>query len=479
VTPSAGPRRRTLLCAAAALPLLPACTTSSTSKPLDVLVLGAGLAGLSAALSLQTAGMRLRVLEAAPRVGGRILTLDDLPWRPEAGGAQIGAAYVSTIAIAQQLGLQLEANARSPLLADDKLTLHIAGQRMTRTQWAAAAHNPFADAQRALTPDRALAQLIGKSPLPSAASWRDPTFAAHDVPVAALLRTRGLGDEALRLMTVNHSYGSSLDDTALLHLFHVQSNALDAARTSGPVQNIVGGNQRLPRAMAAALGDAVLLSRAAVSVAADSSGVRVRDATGQSHHARLLICALPLPALRAVMFEPALPAAMAQAVRQVPYARVTQLHLHVQRPFWEADGASPYLWSDGPLGRIFPLDRAANGQPAGLVCWAQGAHAASWAALDEAGAAQRVDELLAQVYPASRGAVRLARRVAWHEESGRGGAWANWKPGQITQHAKAVAAPHGLLHFAGEHTGDALRGIEAAVSSGQRAAREVLARLSR
>jgi monoamine oxidase len=446
-------------------------------------VLGAGLAGLAAALSLQAAGARVRVLEAAPRVGGRIHTLDELPWRPEAGGAQIGAAYVSTLAIAQQLGLRLKANARSPLLADDKLLLHIGGQRMTRAQWAAATHNPFADAQRALTPDRALAQLIGKSPLPSAASWRDPAFAAHDVPVLALLRAGGMGDEALRLMTVNHSYGLSLDDTSLLHLFHVQSNAADAARTPGPVQNIVGGNQRLPQAMAAALGDAVLLSRAAVAVAADAAdaadaaGVRVRDATGQTHHARFLICTLPLPALRAVRFEPALPATFAQAVQQVPYARVTQLHLEVQRPFWEADGAAPYLWSDGPLGRLFPLDRGANGQPAGLVAWTQGAHAASWAALDDTSAAQRVADLLAQVYPASRGAVRLARRVAWHEEARTGGAWACWKPGQITQHAKAVAAPHGPLHFAGEHTGEALRGIEAAVSSGQRAAREVLARL--
>jgi monoamine oxidase len=68
-------------------------------------------------------------------------------------------------------------------------------------------------------------------------------------------------------------------------------------------------------------------------------------------------------------------------------------------------------------------------------------------------------------------------RTAWHREPESGGAWANWAPGQVTDFGAALAQPHGRIHFAGEHTGTGLRGIEAAIASGERAADAVLARL--
>jgi monoamine oxidase len=469
-------RRREFVAAAAASTLNAGCASPSRA-PLDVVVLGAGLAGLNAALSLEAAGARVCVLEASARVGGRVHTLDDLPWRPEAGGGQIGAAYQHTLAVAQRLQLALEPNARSPLLRDERLLMHVNGQRLTRTEWLAAANNPLADPLRALTPDRAMARLIGSSPLHSASAWRDAAFHQHDVAADAVLRTRGANEETLRLMAVNNSYGDSLAETSLLQLFHVQSNALDAAQVPGPVQNMVGGNQRLPQAMAAALRGDLLLQRAALRVSAHQHGVVVHDSAGTRHAAGFVVCALPLPAMRQVAFDPGLPAAHAHAVLHVPYARVTQLHVQVLRPFWQDDGLAPYLWSDGPLARMFPIDPQANGQAPGLLVWANGARAAQWDTLDDAAAAAQLMQALAAVYPSARGAVKLVRRIAWHQQPAIGGAWANWRPGQIAGHAAAVAAPHGRLHFAGEHTGAGLRGIEAAMSSGQRAALEVLARL--
>ena len=85
---------------------------SPTVAPLDVIVIGAGLAGLNAALLLEDFGLRVRVLEASARIGGRLYTLDDVAGKPEAGGNQISMAYARTVDTANRLGLKLEPNAR-------------------------------------------------------------------------------------------------------------------------------------------------------------------------------------------------------------------------------------------------------------------------------------------------------------------------------------------------------------------------------
>lgn len=442
----------------------------------DVLVLGAGLAGLNAAHHLEAAGLRVRVLEAAARIGGRIHTLDDLPGRPETGGTQIGAAYTRTVAAVARLDLALETNARSPLLRDDRLVLHVQGRRRTLAEWAGADDNPLPASVRALPPDRALGRLIGPNPLQSVTAWRDAASASIDTPADAALRERGLSDAAQKLLDTSNAYGDTLRETSLLNLYQVQANIAEIVKTPGPVQNVVGGNQRLPEAMARALKSEVLTGHRVAAVAATAQGAEVRCTDGSRHAARFIVGALPLPAMRGIVFEPALPPLLAEAVQGAAYARVTQLHLAVRAPFWEADGSSPYLWSDGPLERIFPQDRAGNGQPATLTVWVNGAGTRRWDGLDDAAASALLEEELTRIWPAARGAVRLARRVAWHTDPMAGGAWINWAPGQIARYAAALGVPSGCLHFAGEHTGTGIRGIEAAMESGERAAREIIQR---
>lgn len=471
-------KRRQALRAAAA-----ASATLMLHRPLwaatdpDVIVLGAGLAGLNAALQLEAFGLRVRVLEASKRIGGRLRTLDEVQGQPEAGGNQIGLAYARTVDTAKRLGVELLPMGRSPLFKDERLVYFIDGRRMSSGEWAASPANPFPPALRPLPPDRALGRLLGANPLKSIGAWRDPANAIYDVPVLDELRAHGLSPAALALLDVNNSYGPTLADTSLLNLHYVQANLAEIMKFRGPTFGVKGGNQRLPEAMAKALKGELRLASRVTEIDSDERGVAVRCADGSRHRARFVVCALPLPALRNVRLRPGLPDRHAQAVSQLAYARVTQIHLDVLEPFWEREGLSPYLWSNGPLERIFPNDEQANGRATSLTVWINGAGTARWDALSDAQATQLAIDELVKVYPKARGAVRMAARVAWHREPLAGGTWANWLPGQISRYARFVDVPHGRVHFAGEHTAHTLRGMEGAMESGERAAAEIMGRL--
>lgn len=464
-------RRRFLYAAAAATLPTPLW---AVSKP-DVIVLGAGLAGLNAALLLEQFGLSVRVLEASQRIGGRLHTLDEVAGHPEAGGTTIGKAYARIVDMANRLGVKLQPSEGSPLLNEQRLVFHIQGRRMSYAEWASAAENPLPAAVRALPPDRALGRLLGVSPLKSVGDWRDSSNFIYDVAVQGELMKRGLSDAAVRLLDANNSYGDTLAETSLLNLYYVQTNLKEIMKFPGPVQGVAGGNQRLPEAMARALRGDLLLGREVASVRTGADSAVVRCADGSRHESRFVVCALPLPALRRVRFNPGLPALHAKAVRQVPYARVTQLHLEVERPFWEAEDVAPFVWSDGPLGRIFANDRQGRGQADSLTVWINGPRAARWDAVKEVDLQRQLDAELARIFPSSRGAVRVARRISWHRSALAGGAWANWLPGQIASFSNVVARPHGPVHFAGEHTSLTLRGMEGAMESGERAAGEILA----
>lgn len=470
-------RRQALQAAAAATTALMLHRPVWAAADPDVIVLGAGLAGLNAALQLEAFGLRVRVLEASNRIGGRLRTLDKIPGHPEAGGNQIGAAYARTVDTAKRLGVELVPMGRSPLFRDDRLVYFIDGRRMSGSEWAASPANPLPPALRPLPPDRALGRLLGANPLKSISAWRDPANFIYDVPVLDELKARGLSSAALALLDVNNSYGPTLADTSLLNLHYVQANFTEIMKFRGPTFSVKGGNQRLPEAMAAALKGELRRDCRVTEIDTDDRGVALRCADGSQHRARFVVCALPLPALRAIRMRPGLPDLLAQAVSQLAYARVTQIHLEVLEPFWEREGLSPYLWSNGPLERIFPNDDKGNGHAESLTVWINGAGTSRWDSLSDAQAAQVAVDELVKVYPNARGAVRMAARVAWHQQPLAGGAWANWRPGQISRYAQIIGLPQGRVHFAGEHTSHTLRGMEGAMESGERAAAEIMGQL--
>ncbi len=465
--------RGALLAAGSLLPL----GLRAADVPLDVVVIGAGLSGLYAAEQLEAAGLKVQVLEGRNRIGGRVYTMDEVPGRPEAGGQTVGPTYGRFIFTALKHGVELETLNFGQGSEPVPQIMDIAGQRLMPADWAGSPLNPLPEALRQLPPDQALLQLLGDPPFANADDWAKPSFSSFDRSLGAFLREQGVSDRAVDLLGVNNNYGRTLDETSLLMMLRVKALLLKGYSTQGGYKVVVGGNQRLPEAMAAALQTPVLQGKVVKAIARDGDGMKVGCEDGASYRARFVLCALPLPALRAIDISPGLPGLQTEATQNIAYGKVTQLHLKVKSPFWKGTGFMPNIWSDGPIERVFATDPEKTGEITNLTIWINGQGAERYEGMAPEALEAAVMEQFYKAMPEAKGSVDVSTVWSWQDSRFSGGSFAVWQPGQITRYANALLQPHGNLFFAGEHTARWASGMEGALESGERAAGEIISRV--
>ncbi|MFK7887528.1 MAG: flavin monoamine oxidase family protein [Gammaproteobacteria bacterium] len=440
----------------------------------SVVVIGAGLSGLYAAQLLADSGAKVTVLEGRDRVGGRVLTLDDVPGRPEAGGQTIGAYYGRMLFLAQKYGLEL--GTIDMTLGDEaiKQIYHVGGERVLPNNWADSKRNPFPAEAKHLLPDRALSQLLGTPPFSNMGEWHKRPYFEFDVSVGEFLRDRGFNEDSMRLLNQTHGYGRTLDQTSLLFMHRNYQIFSAAMQVSYAMRTIKGGNQRLPEAMAAALPGDVLTGRQVTAVRENKRGVEVICADGVRYQADYVVSSLPLATLRHVEFEPKLPPMQREAAAEVPYSQVYQAHFEVTKPFWEGTGFMPNIWSDTVIERVFATDPGYTGALTNLTVWINGEGVEKVKQLPDDKAEKLICEDLFGVLPEARSGVKLRKLFTWNNEAFSNGGFAVWAPGQIKRYVDVVSQPAGRVHFAGEHTARWASGMEGALESGERAAYEIL-----
>lgn len=441
------------------------------ARDADVIVIGAGLAGLQAALLLQDQGLDVLVLEAGDRVGGRVRTLDQLPGRPEAGGSEVGAGYARVRDMLSRLGgLPMESWLKNVQL---EFALHIDGTTMPADQWPDSPLNRLTGAERNTGPmgPFALAGMYTPRPvpLPDLDSWLQPGAAQYDVPYDQFLRQQGASDEALRLLRTQIP-ADSLDGLSALWQLRL-ARFQSAVGSLAGLEKITTGASRLPEGMAGLLRREVRLNTPVAGIDVAGDGVAVTTAAGQRLRAGHCVCSIPLTMLRELGITPALPARQAAAVAEIPQGHNTGVFFLVKQPYWEEDGLPASLWTNTSFGRIFRFSTAD-----GYYLWLNrdGSCNRELRDLDDATVMARTLQELNTLRPSTVGRVEPMAVMNWSRHPWLRGHNAYRAPGQVSRFGDVLGQAHGRLHFAGEHTATLMFGMEGAMESGERAALEIL-----
>ena len=465
----------------------------------EAVVIGAGLAGLNAAVHLQDAGIDVQVVEAQDRVGGRVRSMRELGGNLEAGGTYIGAAYRRVIAAASRHDVKLiDVTPSLKFFREQDLVLD--GEIIRQSEWPVHAANPFPDEDRALMPWSFSRMLTARqNPLEESRNWLDPDQAVHDVSMYQWMRGLGLNDQTIRLgYGLNVSYGEDAHDISALQLLFRAAFSRAQAVPPAPATKLAGGRsapylapktssarargytaadgvQRIPEAMADSLDHPVHYGREVRRIKDDGRQVTVRCECGTRYRAAHAVCALPFTVLRNIALDPPMDGHQWEAVANLPSQSMTQLYFAHKSEFWKEDDIAPSLFTDTAAGMFSAIRNGSDPtQITGFSAWVMGRNAARLDALPPETAGAEVIREIEAVRPPARGQLEFIGRLSWGADPFARGAWAYFRPGQISRFAAAMGAPHGRIRFCGEHLAVANRGMEGAMESGESAAMGII-----
>jgi monoamine oxidase len=437
----------------------------------NVVVVGAGLAGLTAATDLSAAGVDTTVLEARDRVGGRTYGIEAAPgtWI-DAGAAYLGDRHTMLHKTLAGLGLK---TTPTTMTGASRFALH-AGDGTEPGRFPPL--NAVALGELFDRLDELTAAVCVDAP------WLTPDAGSWDSLTAAEWARRNLRHPDARLFFPLFLGEMMAADPAAVSMLHVALylrsgggiSYLNAFEGGAQQDRVDGGAHQICEHLAAGLDEQVLLGRPVHRISQDGTGVTVHS--GQStYRCDAVVVAVPPLLADAIDYRPGLPVRRASA--RTGRGCAVKVHLIYPAPLWRTTGLSGWSVSaEGPLLSTVD-DSPANGSLGVLTGFVTGAEAYRFAALDPDAQRERVLAQARTLFPdlPPPTAVHVTDWVS--AEYSRGCYAALFGPGDWIRCGPHLTTPHGRVHWAGTETSTEYFGLmEGAIRSGHRVAVEVLSR---
>ena len=452
----------------------------------DVLIIGAGLSGLSAAKEITAKGRSVLVLEARNRVGGRMLNHDIGGGHvTELGGQFVGPTQGQLIGLADELGVQ-----RFDCF-DEGLNIYYSnGTKQPFSDQLPTGSAPAGVAPEAAAAVAQLDQMSTQVPVdepwksPNATDWDSQTLYTWLKNNSATPQFMGVASAATEAI-----FGAEPRDVSLLYtLFYIAASGDEQnpgtfernfnTRGGAQQQRFVGGSQLIPLKMAQALGKSVVLKTPARRVYQNREYVRV-DSDKQSFYGKQVIVAVPPAIANRLIYQPQLPAIRDQLTQRMPNGSLMKCEAIYEKPFWRDQGYTGQVVSDtGPVKVTFD-NSPPDGSVGVLMGFCGGSECrAMMQAPPEEQKARALQSFANYFGDQAKNPVDYVQFNWTNEQWNRGCPVSLLSPGTLLDFGPALRAPQGKVKWAGTETSTYWNGyMDGAIRAGRRAAAEALSDL--
>jgi len=475
--------------AVAAVAALDACAPSRppavTPQPGDggspVLIIGAGIAGLTAAYRLRQAGIPVRIIEAQNRVGGRMYSLRNFfadGQVCELGGELVDTNHERIRALAAELGIQFDdLSTDDPSLAHE--TFFFDGA-IRREREVVDAFVPIAArVTSTIAPFGANPDVSHQEPRPEA-------LALDRLSITQWLDSAGVSGWFRKLLDVAYTteYGVAPDRQSALNFLLMIDPDPDPFRIFGDSDeryHVRGGNDLIVRALGERLSDAVETNTVLEAIDRRPNGTYAcslrrgsSSTTATSNH---VLVTVPFTLLRNVRLGVELPAVTRRAIAELGYGTNAKLMVGFSSRVWrERQRANGSVLTDLPFQLTWETSRLQSGGAGILTNFTGGAHGMELGQGTDTEQAARLVADLERVFPGVTAARAGMKEVRFHWPSfpWTRGSYASYLTGQRTAFGGAEGDAVDGLHFAGEHCSRYAQGfMEGGCETGERAARAI------